>query len=91
NKLIPLQQSGVQNQCRSIEQKACSQSKIPVYKGQVIHDPQDKKSSKRTARHENELWKGIDQSLFLGPSGSVVWANVLVGRLSTASCKMIKF
>ncbi|XP_073841764.1 uncharacterized protein isoform X3 [Musca autumnalis] len=35
---------------------------------------------KRTARHENELWKGIDQSLFLGPSGSVVWANVLIGR-----------
>lgn len=32
-------------------------------------------------RHENELWKGIDQSLFLGPSGSVVWANVLAGRL----------
>ncbi|KAM7357950.1 uncharacterized protein ACRADG_003102 isoform 2-T11 [Cochliomyia hominivorax] len=37
--------------------------------------------NKRTARHENELWKGIDQSLFLGPSGSVVWANVLIGRL----------
>uniref|UniRef100_A0A1I8MVA3 Uncharacterized protein n=1 Tax=Musca domestica TaxID=7370 RepID=A0A1I8MVA3_MUSDO len=36
---------------------------------------------KRTVRHENELWKGIDQSLFLGPSGSVVWANVLAGRI----------
>ncbi|KAL9908239.1 uncharacterized protein ACN427_004004 isoform 2-T5 [Glossina fuscipes fuscipes] len=36
---------------------------------------------KRSMRHENELWKGIDQSLFLGPSGSVVWANVLAGRL----------
>ncbi|XP_075162375.1 uncharacterized protein LOC142235042 isoform X2 [Haematobia irritans] len=40
---------------------------------------------KRTVRHENELWKGIDQSLFLGPSGSVVWANVLVGRLLFSS------
>ncbi|XP_065362224.1 uncharacterized protein LOC135955791 isoform X1 [Calliphora vicina] len=65
----------------ALYQKACRQSKIPVYKGQIIHDPLDKKSNKRTARHENELWKGIDQSLFLGPSGSVVWANVLIGRL----------
>ncbi|KNC25710.1 putative RNA-binding protein orb2 [Lucilia cuprina] len=65
----------------ALYQKACRQSKIPVYKGQIFHDPLDKKSNKRTARHENELWKGIDQSLFLGPSGSVVWANVLIGRL----------
>ncbi|XP_036337201.1 uncharacterized protein LOC118747299 isoform X2 [Rhagoletis pomonella] len=37
--------------------------------------------SRRSRRHANELWKGIDQSLFLGPSGSVVWANVLIGRV----------
>uniref|UniRef100_A0A1A9V4K0 SMP-LTD domain-containing protein n=1 Tax=Glossina austeni TaxID=7395 RepID=A0A1A9V4K0_GLOAU len=36
---------------------------------------------KRSIRQENILWKGIDQSLFLGPSGSVVWANVLMGRV----------
>lgn len=36
---------------------------------------------KRSIRQENILWKGIDQSLFLGPSGSVVWANVLIGRV----------
>ncbi|KAH8415554.1 hypothetical protein KR222_004593, partial [Zaprionus bogoriensis] len=35
---------------------------------------------RRAKRQENELWKGIDQSLFLGPSGSVVWANVIMGR-----------
>ncbi|XP_020717892.1 uncharacterized protein LOC101453123 isoform X2 [Ceratitis capitata] len=37
--------------------------------------------SRRSKRHAKELWQGIDQSLFLGPSGSVVWANVLVGRV----------
>ncbi|XP_017071793.1 testis-expressed protein 2 isoform X2 [Drosophila eugracilis] len=36
--------------------------------------------SRRAKRQEDELWKGIDQSLFLGPSGSIVWANVLLGR-----------
>uniref|UniRef100_A0A1B0FIS0 SMP-LTD domain-containing protein n=1 Tax=Glossina morsitans morsitans TaxID=37546 RepID=A0A1B0FIS0_GLOMM len=64
----------------STYQKACSQSRIPVYKGTIIPDPQNKKHHKRSMRHENELWKGIDQSLFLGPSGSVVWANVLAGH-----------
>uniref|UniRef100_A0A1A9WPX7 SMP-LTD domain-containing protein n=1 Tax=Glossina brevipalpis TaxID=37001 RepID=A0A1A9WPX7_9MUSC len=65
----------------SMYQKACTQSRVPVYKGTIIRDPQNKKHHKRSMRHENELWKGIDQSLFLGPSGSVVWANVLAGRL----------
>ncbi|XP_061395925.1 uncharacterized protein LOC133331557 [Musca vetustissima] len=69
----------------SLYQNACRQSRIPVYKGTVIHASSDKRSHKRTVRHENELWKGIDQSLFLGPSGSVVWANVLVGRLLFSS------
>ncbi|XP_068149255.1 uncharacterized protein [Drosophila tropicalis] len=36
--------------------------------------------SRRSKRQEDELWKGIDQSLFLGPSGSIVWANILFGR-----------
>ena len=36
---------------------------------------------RRLRRKADELWKGIDQSLFLGPSGSVVWANVLAGRV----------
>ncbi|EDW73272.2 uncharacterized protein Dwil_GK17462 [Drosophila willistoni] len=36
--------------------------------------------TRRSKRQEDELWKGIDQSLFLGPSGSIVWANILVGR-----------
>ncbi|ALC42896.1 CG43783 [Drosophila busckii] len=36
--------------------------------------------SRRAKRKEDELWKGINQSLFLGPSGSVVWANILLGR-----------
>ncbi|XP_059621006.1 testis-expressed protein 2 isoform X2 [Phlebotomus argentipes] len=39
------------------------------------------KYQNRRERKEDELWRGIDQSLFLGPSGSVVWANVLVGRI----------
>lgn len=37
--------------------------------------------NRREKKQENELWKGIDQSLYLGPSGSVVWANVLIGRI----------
>lgn len=37
--------------------------------------------NRRERKQEDELWKGIDQSLYLGPSGSVVWANVLVGRI----------
>ncbi|KAL5293475.1 TEX2 family protein [Megaselia abdita] len=37
--------------------------------------------SRREKRQKDELWRGIDQSLFLGPCGSVVWANVLVGRI----------
>ncbi|XP_022218595.2 uncharacterized protein LOC111071508 isoform X2 [Drosophila obscura] len=36
--------------------------------------------NRRAKRQEDELWKGVDQSLFLGPSGSIVWANVLLGR-----------
>ncbi|XP_037953370.1 uncharacterized protein LOC119683624 isoform X2 [Teleopsis dalmanni] len=35
---------------------------------------------RRARRQAADLWKGIDQSLFLGPSGSVVWTNVLIGR-----------
>uniref|UniRef100_A0A1I8Q7Q7 SMP-LTD domain-containing protein n=1 Tax=Stomoxys calcitrans TaxID=35570 RepID=A0A1I8Q7Q7_STOCA len=69
----------------SLYQKACRQSRIPVYKGTIFPASHDKRSRKRTVRHENELWKGIDQSLFLGPCGSVVWANVLVGRILFSS------
>uniref|UniRef100_A0A1B0CGX2 SMP-LTD domain-containing protein n=1 Tax=Lutzomyia longipalpis TaxID=7200 RepID=A0A1B0CGX2_LUTLO len=58
-------------------QQACSLSKTPTYRPSL--DTSTKKN--RRERKEDELWKGIDQSLFLGPSGSVVWANVLVGRI----------
>ncbi|KAL9907124.1 uncharacterized protein ACN427_003427 isoform 1-T1 [Glossina fuscipes fuscipes] len=61
-------------------QKACTQERIPIFKGTVVKEHHDKRR-KRSIRQENILWKGIDQSLFLGPSGSVVWANVLIGRV----------
>ncbi|TDG53065.1 hypothetical protein AWZ03_000608 [Drosophila navojoa] len=61
-------------------QKACSQSTIPVIRPHHHRHGDHRKRSRRSRRQENELWKGIDQSLFLGPSGSVVWANVLMGR-----------
>lgn len=35
----------------------------------------------REQKQEDELWKGIDQSLYLGPSNNIVWANVLIGRI----------
>lgn len=35
----------------------------------------------RRERKEDDLWKGIDQSLFLGPTADVIWANVLIGRV----------
>lgn len=40
------------------------------------HSSQSKREKKET-----ELWKGIDQSLFLGPNANVLWANVLIGRV----------
>uniref|UniRef100_A0A1A9ZTR2 SMP-LTD domain-containing protein n=1 Tax=Glossina pallidipes TaxID=7398 RepID=A0A1A9ZTR2_GLOPL len=61
-------------------QKACTQERIPIFKETVVKEHHDKRR-KRSIRQENILWKGIDQSLFLGPSGSVVWANVLIGRV----------
>uniref|UniRef100_A0A1A9WPX2 SMP-LTD domain-containing protein n=1 Tax=Glossina brevipalpis TaxID=37001 RepID=A0A1A9WPX2_9MUSC len=61
-------------------QNACTQERIPVFKEQMPKERPDKKR-KRSIRRENILWKGIDQSLFLGPSGSVVWANALIGRI----------
>ncbi|XP_054732223.1 uncharacterized protein LOC129240455 isoform X1 [Anastrepha obliqua] len=63
----------------AIYQGACKEDRIPVYATPIPRDKHDK--SRRSRRNANELWKGIDQSLFLGPSGSVVWANVLIGRV----------
>ncbi|KAM8708993.1 hypothetical protein ACLKA7_015891 [Drosophila subpalustris] len=63
-------------------QQACNQSQIPVCRKVHHHDPKThrRRKARRAKRQEEELWKGIDQSLFLGPSGSVVWANVILGR-----------
>ncbi|XP_017049377.1 uncharacterized protein LOC108093688 isoform X2 [Drosophila ficusphila] len=63
--------------------QACNQKSIPVTRSSVgtMHSVERRpKKSRRAKRQEDELWKGIDQSLFLGPSGSIVWANVLMGR-----------
>ncbi|XP_044313905.1 testis-expressed protein 2 isoform X2 [Drosophila rhopaloa] len=63
--------------------QACNQSTIPVTRssvGTIRPLDQRQRKSRRAKRQEDELWKGIDQSLFLGPSGSIVWANVLLGR-----------
>ncbi|GAB0092368.1 testis-expressed protein 2 [Sergentomyia squamirostris] len=59
-------------------QQACSLNNTPNYR--PSSEPSSAKKNRRE-RKEDELWKGIDQSLFLGPSGSIVWANVLVGRI----------
>ncbi|XP_041631375.1 uncharacterized protein [Drosophila kikkawai] len=75
----------------AVYQKACSQRTIPVTRssvGEFYSEKQRPKKratasslqSRRAKRQEDELWKGIDQSLFLGPSGSIVWANVFLGR-----------
>ncbi|XP_020816975.1 testis-expressed protein 2 isoform X1 [Drosophila serrata] len=67
----------------AVYQKACSQSTIPVTRrsvGEIYSEKHRSKKSRRAKRQEDELWKGIDQSLFLGPSGSIVWANVFLGR-----------
>ncbi|XP_052846559.1 testis-expressed protein 2 isoform X1 [Drosophila gunungcola] len=67
----------------AVYQKACSQSTIPVTRSSVGTNcslDRRQRKSRRAKRQEDELWKGIDQSLFLGPSGSIVWANVLLGR-----------
>ncbi|BFF97272.1 uncharacterized protein DMAD_05717 [Drosophila madeirensis] len=64
----------------TVYQKACRQSQIPVTKSARLENGAEKKKNRRAKRQEDELWKGIDQSLFLGPSGSIVWANVLLGR-----------
>ncbi|XP_017136961.1 uncharacterized protein LOC108152263 isoform X1 [Drosophila miranda] len=61
-------------------QKACRQTQIPVTKTARRENGSEKKKNRRAKRQEDELWKGVDQSLFLGPSGSIVWANVLMGR-----------
>ncbi|KAJ6643937.1 Testis-expressed protein 2 [Pseudolycoriella hygida] len=63
----------------TIFQKACSLKSIPVIRPYPSESPN--KKNRRERKQEDELWKGIDQSLYLGPSGSVVWANVLVGRI----------
>lgn len=60
-------------------QKACNLRSIPVIRAYPSETPN--KKNRRERKQEDELWKGIDQSLYLGPSGSVVWANVLVGRI----------
>ncbi|KAG4072891.1 hypothetical protein HA402_002634 [Bradysia odoriphaga] len=60
-------------------QKACTLKSIPVIRAYPSESPN--KKNRRERKQEDELWKGIDQSLYLGPSGSVVWANVLVGRI----------
>ncbi|KAH8257037.1 hypothetical protein KR038_001738 [Drosophila bunnanda] len=67
----------------AVYQKACSQRTIPVTRrsvGELYLEKHHSKKSRRAKRQEDELWKGIDQSLFLGPSGSIVWANVFLGR-----------
>ncbi|KAH8319289.1 hypothetical protein KR067_002891 [Drosophila pandora] len=67
----------------AIYQKSCNRTSIPVTRGSVGNmrsAEQRPRKTRRAKRQEDELWKGIDQSLFLGPSGSIVWANVLVGR-----------
>ncbi|KAH8286522.1 hypothetical protein KR054_010831 [Drosophila jambulina] len=67
----------------AVYQKACSQATIPVTRisvGELSSEKHRTKKSRRAKRQEDELWKGIDQSLFLGPSGSIVWANVFLGR-----------
>ncbi|KAH8378981.1 hypothetical protein KR009_002405, partial [Drosophila setifemur] len=67
----------------AVYQKACNRSIIPVTRSSVGPIPsteQRPRKSRRAKRQEDELWKGIDQTLFLGPSGSIVWANVLMGR-----------
>ncbi|XP_016999991.2 testis-expressed protein 2 isoform X1 [Drosophila takahashii] len=67
----------------AVYQKACNQSNIPVTRssvGTLTSTDRRQRKSRRAKRQEDELWKGIDQSLFLGPSGSIVWANVLLGR-----------
>ncbi|KAH8301239.1 hypothetical protein KR018_009218, partial [Drosophila ironensis] len=63
-------------------QKACNQSRIPVTRNAFESRSSEERHRKtrRAKRHEDELWKGIDQTLFLGPSGSIVWANVIIGR-----------
>ncbi|XP_069968035.1 uncharacterized protein [Bactrocera oleae] len=63
----------------AIYQSACKDPKIPVQLKQKTLDKSEK--TRRSKRNAKDLWKGIDQSLFLGPSGSVVWANVLIGRV----------
>ncbi|XP_043951075.1 testis-expressed protein 2 isoform X1 [Drosophila biarmipes] len=67
----------------AVYQKACNQKNIPVTRssvGTTSSIDRRPRKSRRAKRQEDELWKGIDQSLFLGPSGSIVWANVLLGR-----------
>ncbi|XP_064541249.1 testis-expressed protein 2-like isoform X1 [Drosophila montana] len=67
----------------AVYQKACNQSQIPVCRNlnnKAQNSGANRRRSRRARRQEHELWKGINQSLFLGPSGSVVWANVLLGR-----------
>ncbi|XP_018787857.1 PREDICTED: uncharacterized protein LOC108968336 isoform X2 [Bactrocera latifrons] len=63
----------------AIYQSACKDPKIAVQSKPKALDKNEK--SRRSKRNAKDLWKGIDQSLFLGPSGSVVWANVLIGRV----------
>ncbi|XP_011180596.2 uncharacterized protein Tex2_1 isoform X1 [Zeugodacus cucurbitae] len=64
----------------AIYQSACKDAKIPVH-SKPNSTLEKMQKSRRSKRHAKDLWKGIDQSLFLGPSGSVVWANVLIGRV----------
>ncbi|XP_037926083.1 uncharacterized protein LOC119661010 isoform X4 [Hermetia illucens] len=62
----------------SLYQKACRKSAIKI---PVIKSPEHIKQQNRRQKKQDELWKGIDQTLFLGPSSSVLWANVLIGRV----------
>ncbi|XP_060655694.1 uncharacterized protein LOC132790948 isoform X1 [Drosophila nasuta] len=67
----------------AVYQQACKQNQIPVCRKPQYdqkHSGRHRRKARRAKRQEDELWKGIDQSLFLGPSGSVVWANVVLGR-----------
>ncbi|XP_037953260.1 testis-expressed protein 2-like isoform X2 [Teleopsis dalmanni] len=63
----------------ALYQKSCQQNKIPLFK-RIELNPIDMLQNRKLNRKSIDLWKGVDISLFLGPSGSVVWANVLLGR-----------
>lgn len=66
------------------QKHACFDIKIPDKKHESQSkstSPAPKKSPREKKNEDSELWKGIDQSMFLGPSSNIVWTNVLLGRI----------